>query len=201
MSDITYHLKLTTKQLELLSGLSIDKYILPPFSERQEERINATEIHRRLYGIISFFREMNPQTGHKYYNFFIPERNKEAVEEAQQTGWFSKYFPEEDIHVLNLLYQRTQELYNLYGYGWSPEFTVTEVMKKTGLKKLEARESLDKLIGTIGFFSEGHMKFPEKGGTVTIATPYWFIPKHRTALIEELLNRTKGNHKNFYIDR
>jgi len=110
----------------------------------------------------------------------------------KKTGWFEKFLLEEDLQIIRILYHRTQELYAIHGRGWNPRFTVTEVAQRTARKKREVRTSLDRLIGMLGFFSESYCKLLDDDKTVSVSTPYWFIPRHREAMIS-VLCRPKEN--------
>ena len=112
-----------------------------------------------------------------------------ANKKAEETGWFEKSFPEEDLPILEFVYRRTQELYERFGRGWHPGFSETEVAEKIGLKRNRARRPLNRLIGLLGLFRDPYRGFDVEPGDYgkAIPTPFWFVPQYREALIKELL--------------
>ncbi|MBU0953675.1 MAG: hypothetical protein KKA90_04655 [Nanoarchaeota archaeon] len=229
MENIEYRIRITKRQEELLREIDRDALQpMPDYLEGVSERF-VTNLHRRLYGIIgidegwsTYAGEESPRDERKCFSFYIPHENEDAVSEARETGWFRKSLKEEDLGVLDTIYDRMAWLHDSYGRGWYPRFYVREVARRTKLNEREARRSLDRLIGVLGIAYtkivprsswRSHKKYSSDYNITT--APAWFIPEYRLPLIKELLHGPeedpnqawlfpevrKRRRKNFRIER
>lgn len=177
MERIVYGFYITPGQLGIISKLEKSEFDIGPY---------RSALYRKLYGVVAFHRETWERNGmrcKRHRNFFIPQENKEAIERARREEYFVKSFPAEYLAVLEFLYRNTKGFQEKYK-GLRPIFTATEVGKRIGMKKEEARRELESMVGLLGFMIERY--------DIHFIAPSWFIPKCRESLIEKLLERKKS---------
>jgi len=128
---VRYSIKLSRTQIEYLLGESFT-----------EELTMASDKLRKLYGIISIEEYYRKALSHNRYRFFnLSAENKRLVEEAMEnSGWFTKTFPEKDTEVLRYVYEKNKELREKYGENWNPRFGEAEISKnKKGADPLKIK--------------------------------------------------------------
>lgn len=170
-------------------GLTQRKLIVMPWIVTDESR-------RYAVGEFGSFRPNST----RYETLFVPDSNEDAAEGALNTNEFTKSFLTDDLRALIAIYERTQELRDLYGNNFSPRFFEKEVARRSELPMDSMRERLGRLEGLIcrseqvshgavtaeGFKSRLH---PDDNFVVRNTRPKWFLPNSRVSDVEELLDR------------
>ncbi len=204
---IRYSIHLKKSQLDTLKKLNKSQFdtweeVGESFVYRRQLR--STDHTRRLYGIVGFWSHKNWMTGHTFYNFFIPSKNENALNKAlNNEGIFSKELKEEDLPVLDFIYQKNKELRKNLNFKY-PRFTIKEIHKNTKLKKDLIRESLDRLTGVLCLSLEGgHSEHYDKDGdwgSYKTTREYWLLHTSKNNLVENLLYGVKKNGRNYEVD-
>ncbi len=165
-----------------------DKRVLDYSQSRRvfERNSRATGVVRRLYGIIGFEKCFGSR-GFYFHNFLIPEVNEDPVKEAIGTGVFSKEFPEEDLDILRVIYERNEQLRELGIKRRHPLFYASEISKLSGAPYKDVKDSLFRLVGLLGLCFEERSRLSD-GEVAVYSTKRFMVPRAREDLILNLLN-------------
>ncbi|MEX0920737.1 MAG: hypothetical protein WDZ62_00535 [Candidatus Pacearchaeota archaeon] len=149
---------------------------------KKEFDLNSRSNHiiRSLYGIIGFQKIRSTKSWRYFHNYFIPKENLDATKKSLVSGQeFNKEFHEGDLEILEVIYKRNFEL-RMKGINHRyPLFYISEVAKRSDVKRESAEKSLFNLIGVLGFCLEKEPKYWAKR---------WFVPKSREDLVKKLIS-------------
>ncbi len=156
-----------------------EEWIRETFRSRDylDRNSRSTKLIRSLYGVLGF-EKIQGYNGFYFHNFFIPDVNEGAVLESLHSGVFSKSFLDEDLEILETVYERNRELRALGINNRYPLFYISEVSKRGGFTRSRTEEGLINLIGVLGFCQYDHQ---------THFARSWFVPRSREDLIKRLL--------------
>ena len=191
-----FRLQLTQPQIEILSQFEpYEPRRTPGYYESldialiysQNYDFNERQL-RRLYGIVSNVRGTGIEHGHQkgvISFYFIPTIILTNVKQAIDSKSFEISFEDSDLNVLRAVYKRSLELGKLCGRYCNPEFHENEIAKQCKINPLEAKESLDRLIGLLQL-----SLIREKTGrefTIYYHKRRWILPRARLEDAEKIL--------------
>ncbi|MBN2043101.1 MAG: hypothetical protein JW754_04830 [Candidatus Aenigmarchaeota archaeon] len=107
---------------------------------------------------------------------WVSPKNEESIPEMVEKNVFRKCIRKDGLPVLAAIFERTNELRDLYGKNFYPRFTVREASKRSGVPMNHTKRLMDDLTGVLAFAID-HRQHK------------WFIPRTMLGLSEEILER------------
>lgn len=158
------------------------------FSSAEIKNLLYTNLHGLTGGVVHFTNSKRNFFEKLYVPFQISNQvqecyNKDLNEDGSVN--FESSISSNSLQVLKYIFEKTTQLRNKYGKGWFPFITDTEIQRKVGISKTQARQSTKDLVGVISEVLNpiGWGKYRYHRLT--------FLPSCRQELAEEILMQYK----------